>query len=206
MIGSTGTLINLSAADAIAELLNRSNVSHVFGVPGETALGVLAAIERHPHLEFVVTRHEEGAGIMAHASARLLRRPGVVLVSRAPGLAHTMVAVHNAMQDSIPLLVLVGQVATHLAGSEAFQEVDVVSAARPWSKWAVEALDGVSAVDAVSRGLALAQCGRPGPVVISLPNGVEDQPVDWLPPSTTMTRELGADPDEVEACLLYTSD
>lgn len=162
-----------SVAERLVEVLASSGVDTIFGLPGETGLGIVEAAHSHPDVEFVTTRHEEGATIMACAHSRLTHKPGVCLVSRGPGLAHAMIGLHTAQQDSIPLLMLVGQVERRYLGHEAFQEVDVARASLPWVKWAAEARTASEAEEMLATALAAAEAGRPGPTVVSVPSDLE---------------------------------
>jgi acetolactate synthase-1/2/3 large subunit len=156
----------------IAAAIRAQGVRHVFCVPGESYLGLLDAFNDVPEVRLVTTRHEEGAGLMAEAGAKVSGRPGVAMVTRGPGIAHLSMALHVAAQDSTPLLAFVGQVPTGVQGREAFQEVDLVGLGRLLGKDAVEIRDGARAGELVQRAFHLAQTGRPGPVVVSVPEDV----------------------------------
>ena len=139
-----------------------------FGVPGESYLPVLDALHDSP-LRYVVCRHEAGAANMADAYGKLTGRPGICLVTRGPGATHASVGVHTAFQDSTPLLLLVGQVAREMLGREAFQEVDFEQMFAPLAKWAAQICDAEQVPETVARAFHVATSGRPGPVVLSLP-------------------------------------
>ena len=128
-----------TVATATAEALARAGVTHAFTVPGESFLGLLDALEEHPDIGLVSTRHESGAAFMADATARLNGVPALALASRGPGASNLAIGVHTAMQDATPMVVLLGQVATDLRGREAFQEVDLAAMFTPLAKWAAEA-------------------------------------------------------------------
>jgi acetolactate synthase-1/2/3 large subunit len=139
-----------------------------FGVPGESYLPILDALHDSP-LRYVVCRHEAGAANMADAYGKLTGRPGICLVTRGPGATHASVGVHTARQDSTPLILLVGQVGRGMLGREAFQEVDFERMFAPLAKWAVQIDDAGRIPEIVSRAFQVATSGRPGPVVLSLP-------------------------------------
>ena len=139
-----------------------------FGVPGESYLAVLDALHDSP-LRYVVCRHEAGAANMADAYGKLTGRPGICLVTRGPGATHASVGVHTAFQDSTPLLLLVGQVAREMLGREAFQEVDFERMFAPLAKWTVQIDAAEQVPEIVARAFHVATSGRPGPVVLSLP-------------------------------------
>ncbi len=105
------------------EVLARSGVKRLYTVPGESFLEVLDAAERHPELALISTRHESGASFMAEADAKLTGMPAVALATRGVGASNLAIGVHTAMQDSSPMLVLLGQVETDFLGREAFQEL-----------------------------------------------------------------------------------
>ena len=148
-----------------------------FGVPGESYLAVLDALHDAP-LRFVSTRHEAGAANMAEAYGKLTGRPGVCMVTRGPGATHASVGVHTAFQDSTPMLLLVGQVARGTIGREGFQEVDYRAAFGPIAKWATQVDDAARLPEILARAFWVACSGRPGPVVIALPEDVLSEQVD----------------------------
>ncbi len=139
-----------------------------FGVPGESYLPVLDALHDSP-LRYVVCRHEAGAANMADAYGKLTGRPGICLVTRGPGATHASVGVHTAFQDSTPLILLVGQVGREMLGREAFQEVDFERMFAPLAKWAAQIDDAEGVPETVARAFHVSTSGRPGPVVLSLP-------------------------------------
>jgi acetolactate synthase-1/2/3 large subunit len=148
-----------------------------FGVPGESYLAVLDALHDAP-LRLIVTRHEGGAANMAEAYGKLTGRPGVCLVTRGPGATHASNGVHTAFQDSTPLLLLIGQVARDTVGREGFQELDYRAMYGPIAKWATQVDDAARLPEIVARAYAVATSGRPGPVVIALPEDMLTDDVD----------------------------
>ena len=139
-----------------------------FGVPGESYLAVLDALHDAP-LRFVTCRHEVGAANMADAYGKLTGRPGICMVTRGPGATHAAGGIHTAYQDSTPLILLVGQVARGMMGREAFQEIDYRHMFGPMAKW-VEQIDDPGRIpELLSRAFHVATAGRPGPVVLALP-------------------------------------
>lgn len=139
-----------------------------FGVPGESYLAVLDALYDAP-LRLIATRHESGAANMAEAYGKLTGRPGICLVTRGPGAAHASVGVHTAFQDSTPLILLVGQVARGTAGREGFQELDYRQVFAGLAKWATQVETAARLPEVMARAFSLACSGRPGPVVVALP-------------------------------------
>jgi len=150
-----------------------------FGVPGESYLAVLDALHDSP-LRFVTCRHEVGAANMADAYGKLTGRPGICMVTRGPGATHAAGGIHTAYQDSTPLILLIGQVSRRMMGREAFQEIDYRHMFGPMAKW-VEQIDYPDRIpELVSRAFHVATAGRPGPVVLALPEDmlVEESDVE----------------------------
>ena len=141
-----------------------------FGVPGESYLAVLDAMVDHANaFDLVLCRQEGGAAYMAAAWGKLTGEPGLCFVTRGPGATNATVGIHTAMQDSVPMLLFVGQVGTNVKGREAFQEVDYSAFFSPLAKWAVEIDDVDRVPELISRAWSVAMSGRPGPVVVALP-------------------------------------
>ena len=141
-----------------------------FGVPGESYLAVLDALhDTKGQLDFILCRNEGGAAFMAAAWGKLMRQPGLCLVTRGPGVTNASIGIHTAMQDSAPMIVFVGQVGTDMRGREAFQELDYRAVFGTMAKWAVEIDDVDRIPEILARAWTTALTGRPGPVVIALP-------------------------------------
>jgi len=157
-------------------------VRHIFGVPGESYLALLDALHDHEDaLRFFACRQEGGAAMMAEAEGKLTQRPGVCMVTRGPGATNASLGIHIAHQDSTPLIVFVGQVSRTMFEREAFQEIDFRRMFGPLSKWVAQIDDAARIPEMVARAFAGATAGRPGPVVLALPEdmlmeaaGVED--------------------------------
>lgn len=145
------------------------DVNAVFCVPGESYLAALDAFHDTPQIRLISCRHEEGAGFMAEAWGKLTGNPGVAFVTRGPGACNVSIAVHTAFQDSSPMILLVGQAERSSLGREAFQEVDVKGMFGWTTKWAAEIQSIERIPELVSRAFHVATSGRPGPVVLSLP-------------------------------------
>ncbi|MFI5291731.1 MAG: thiamine pyrophosphate-binding protein, partial [Candidatus Limnocylindrales bacterium] len=156
---------------AVVETLAAGGVEHAFTVPGESFLGVLDALYDST-IQTIATRHEAGAGFMAEAYGQLTGRPAAVLVTRAVGAANLAIALHTARQDSAPLVAVVGQVPRAFRGREAFQEVDQVATFGALCKAAIEVDDPDRLATETARLLGIARAGRPGPVLIALPEDV----------------------------------
>ena len=162
------------AGHALVEALVAQGVDTVFGVPGESYLAVLDGFHEHrDHIRFIACRQEGGAAFMADAHARLSGRPAVCCVTRGPGATNAAIGVHTAFQDSVPLILLVGQVASDQRDREAFQELDYRQVFGPgtlgMAKWVAEVHDANRLPEYIARAFHVAMQGRPGPVVLALP-------------------------------------
>jgi acetolactate synthase-1/2/3 large subunit len=155
----------------LIDLLRLNGVDTVFAVPGESYLAALDALyEARNQIRLIVCRQEGGAGFMAEAYAKATGRPGVCFVTRAPGACNASIAVHTAMQDSTPMVLLVGQIARGTIGREAFQEIDYRHMfAPPITKMATQVDDPRRLPEIVHNAFRIAISGRPGPVVVALP-------------------------------------
>src|SRR5215210_7605427 len=181
------------------EILARAGVRRFYTVPGESFLEVLDAVDQHPALSLVSTRHESGASFMAEADAKLTGVPAVAMATRGVGASNLAIGVHTAMQDSTPMVVLLGHVETHFLGREAFQEVDLPAFYAPITKWAATVHSADRLAEFVERGLRVATSGRPGPVMLALPANILAEEV----PAPTSTAPLppprpAPNPDEVQ--------
>jgi acetolactate synthase-1/2/3 large subunit len=152
----------------LADQLALQGVRRVFSVPGESFLAALDGF-LDAGIENVVCRHEGGAAMMAEATGKLANRPGVAFVTRGPGATNAACGVHVARQDSTPMILFVGQIARGHRDREAFQEVDFRAMFGPLAKWAAEIDDTARIPEYVSRAFHVAMSGRPGPVVLALP-------------------------------------
>ena len=161
----------------LIECLMALGARKAFGVPGESFLAALDALhDSAGRLDFVLCRQEGGAAFMAAAWGKLTGNPGVCFVTRGPGATNASIGVHTAMQDSAPMLLFVGQVGTDMKGREAFQELDYRAVFGTMAKWAVE-IDHVERIpEIVARAWTVASTGRPGPVVIALPEDMLSAP------------------------------
>jgi acetolactate synthase I/II/III large subunit len=150
----------------------------VFCVPGESYLAALDASYDTPALPLIVCRMEAGAANMACAHGQLTGSPGVCFVTRGPGAAHAAVGVHSAQQGSVPMILLIGQVPRSHRGREAFQEVDLETMFAPLAKWTATIDDAARIPEYISRAFHVATAGRPGPVVLALPEDMLAESAD----------------------------
>ncbi|MDP8903835.1 MAG: thiamine pyrophosphate-binding protein [Chloroflexota bacterium] len=165
----------MTVAQLIARALADAGVERAFTVPGESFLGLLDALP-DAGIRVVATRHEGGAAFMAEAVGQLTGRPAAVLGTRAVGAANMAIGIHTARQNSTPMVALVGQVERRFRGREAFQEVDLVGSFGRLAKWSAELDDPGDAAASLARGLQAMAAGRPGPVLLAVPEDVLDQP------------------------------
>ncbi len=162
------------AGHALVEALIAQGVDTAFGVPGESYLAVLDGFHEHREaIRFIACRHEGGASFMAEAQGKLTGRPGICFVTRAPGASNAAIGLHTAFQDSTPMVLFIGQVAADQRDREAFQEVDYRQMFGPgtlgMAKWVGEVHDADRLPEYVARAFYTAMQGRPGPVVLVLP-------------------------------------
>lgn len=179
----------------VVDQIALNGVERVFGVPGESYLSALDAFHDTTGSGFVICRQEGGAAMMADAWARLTGGVGVAFVTRGPGATNASPAVHIARQDSVPLVLLIGQIDSAFTGREAFQEVDYEAFFGPIAKWAVEIDRPERIPEIMHRAFATALSGRPGPVVVSLPEDVLFAEADVVDAAPVQVREAAPDPD-----------
>jgi acetolactate synthase-1/2/3 large subunit len=158
------------AADLLVECLVNQGVSRIFGVPGESYLSVLdALVNVSDKIKFVTARHEGGASFMAEAYGKLMGQAGVCFVTRGPGATNASIGVHTAMQNSTPMVLFIGQIGRAMTDREAFQEVDYRKYFGSVAKWVTQIDDPDRVSELVARAFSVATSGRPGPVVVALP-------------------------------------
>jgi acetolactate synthase-1/2/3 large subunit len=184
-----------SGGKALVDALAANGVDTIFCVPGESYIAALDAMYDLPGLRVIACRHEAAAAHMAEAYGKLDGRPGICFVTRAPGATHASIGVHIARQDSTPMIVFVGQVARGMQLREAFQEIDYAQVFGGLAKWAAEIDDARRIPELVTRALRVAMSGRPGPVVIALPEDVLRDEVDVadLAPAARTAAHPGAE-------------
>jgi acetolactate synthase-1/2/3 large subunit len=174
-----------------------------FGVPGESYLAVLDALhDTKGRFDFVLCRNEGGAAFMAAAWGKLMGQPGLCFVTRGPGATNAAIGIHTAMQDSAPMILFVGQVGTDMKGREAFQEIDYRAVFGTMAKWAVEIDDADRIPEILARAWTTALTGRPGPVVIALPEDMLTSLTDAVPlTGPARIAEPAAEPGALDQAL-----
>ena len=160
----------------LVDQLRLHGTETMFGVPGESFLAVLDALHDTPELRFICCRQEGGAAMMADAHGKLTGRPGVCIVTRGPGATNASAGVHIAFQDSSPMILLIGQVARGMSEREAFQEIDFRRMFGQMAKWVAQIDDPARIPEMIARAFHTATQGRPGPVVLALPEDMLCEP------------------------------
>ncbi len=164
--------MELTGADIVVQFLQDEGVEHVFGYPGGAVLHIYDAIYQRGGVEHVLVRHEQAAVHAADGYARVTGKPGVALVTSGPGATNAITGIATAHMDSIPMVVITGQVATPLIGNDAFQEVDIVGISRPCVKHNFLVKDVKDLAITLKKAFYLAGTGRPGPVLVDIPKDV----------------------------------
>ena len=154
-------------------MMLRQGVKHVFGYPGGAILPVFDAIYNSKHFDFILPRHEQGAGHMAEGYARASGLPGVVLVTSGPGATNVITPMQDALSDGTPMVVFSGQVPTSAIGTDAFQEADVLGISRACTKWNVMVKSVAELPKRIKEAFEIATSGRPGPVLVDLPKDIQ---------------------------------
>ncbi|MCJ1253242.1 Acetolactate synthase, mitochondrial [Lignoscripta atroalba] len=166
------SFVGLTGGQIFHEMMLRQGVKHIFGYPGGAILPVFDAIYNSKHFDFILPRHEQGAGHMAQGYARASGLPGVVLVTSGPGATNVITPLQDALSDGTPLIVFCGQVPTTAIGTDAFQEADVVGISRACTKWNVMVKNVAELPKRIKEAFEIATSGRPGPVLVDLPKDV----------------------------------
>jgi len=158
------------AANLLVECLINQGVDKIYGVPGESYLSVLDALYDFSNkINFISTRHESAASFMAEAYGKLTGEVGICFVTRGPGATNASIGVHTAMQNSSPMILFIGQIGRDMTEREAFQEIDYKAYFGSISKWVVQVNNADRLPEIIGRAFSVALSGRPGPVVVSLP-------------------------------------
>ena len=159
----------LSGADMIARFLNDEGVEYIYGYPGGAVLHIYDALFRQDKVEHILVRHEQAAVHMADGYARATGKAGVVLVTSGPGATNTVTGIATAFMDSVPMVVLCGQVPSTLIGEDAFQETDMMGVSRPVVKHSMAVRHASEIPEILKKAFYIAESGRPGPVVVDIP-------------------------------------
>jgi acetolactate synthase-1/2/3 large subunit len=197
---------SVSAACLLVDCLEAQGCDRIFTVPGESFLPVLDALHDTPSIETVVCRQEGGAAFMACADGTITGKPGVCFVTRGPGATNASIGVHVAFQDSQPMILFVGDVDSHMRDREGFQEVDFAAFFGPIAKWAARIDDPARIPEYIARAYSVAINGRPGPVVLALPEDMLSLPVAGAPRPAVVRPAQAPCPDALQAMLKLLED
>jgi acetolactate synthase-1/2/3 large subunit len=194
---------NQLAGHLLVDCLLAQGVTHAFGVPGESYLAVLDGLHaRRDKINFITCRQEGGAAFMAEAHGKLTGRPGVCMVTRGPGATNASIGIHTAFQDSTPMILLVGDVASDCRDREAFQEVDYQSFFGPSTKGFAKRVERIDQADRIpeyiARAFATAMNGRPGPVVLVLPEDMLTEMTSAQPLARVDAVQTWGNPDSFQ--------
>mgnify|MGYP001332122044 FL=1 len=175
----------MTGAQIVLKSLQDQGVEHIFGYPGGAVLPIYDEIFQQDAVEHILVRHEQGATHAAEGYARSTGKPGVVLVTSGPGATNAVTGLTDALMDSIPMVCITGQVATHLIGNDAFQEADTVGITRPCTKhnYLVKSADDLPRI--LHEAFHVATTGRPGPVVVDIPKDVQFAEAKYMRPAAT---------------------
>lgn len=190
-----------SGGQILVDALRVHGADLAFCVPGESYLDVLNAFHDAPDITLVTCRQEGGAANMAEAHGKLTGRPGICFVTRGPGACNASIGVHTAMQDSTPMILFIGQVARDQEEREAFQEIDYRRMFAPVAKWAAQIDEAERIPEFIGRAFHVATSGRPGPVVLALPEDMLRDKVSV--PDTAPYVSVQAHPGQEDLDRLY---
>ncbi|EPE09030.1 acetolactate synthase [Ophiostoma piceae UAMH 11346] len=166
------SFIGMTGGEIFHEMMLRHKVEHIFGYPGGAILPVFDAIYNSKYFDFILPKHEQGAGHMAEGYARASGKPGVVVVTSGPGATNVITPMADAYADGTPMVVFSGQVTTAAIGSDAFQEADVIGISRACTKWNVMVRSVAELPRRINEAFEIATSGRPGPVLVDLPKDI----------------------------------
>ena len=199
--------MKLAGNDMLIQSLVDEGVEFLFGYPGGAALHIYDAIFNQNELQHILVRHEQGATHAADGYARATGKPGVVLVTSGPGATNAITGIATAFMDSIPMVVLSGQVASHLIGTDAFQETDMIGISRPIVKHSFSIENAEEIPRVIKEAFYIATSGRPGPVVIDIPKDTTapDKLFDYNPPKSVKIRSYNPpvepDPKQIDRAI-----
>ncbi|MFT7524891.1 MAG: acetolactate synthase-1/2/3 large subunit [Arenicella sp.] len=198
-------VVQLTGADIVVKSLKEEGVEYVFGYPGGAALHIYDAFHRLDDVEHILVRHEQGATHAADGYARATGKPGVVLVTSGPGITNAITGIATAYMDSIPMVVLSGQVMRSLIGYDAFQEIDAVGISRPCVKhnFLIQNVEDIAGT--IKKAFHVATTGRPGPVLIDIPKDITAQVTEFIYPKSVEMRSFPpvpkAQPNEIVTAI-----
>src|SRR5205085_6889611 len=181
-------VMQLTGAEILIRCLQEEGVEHIFGYPGGAVLYIYDELFKQNKVKHLLVRHEQGAVHAADGYARSTEKVGVALVTSGPGVTNAVTGIATAYMDSIPLVVITGQVPTHAIGQDAFQECDTVGITRPCVKHNFLVKDVREIASTIKKAFFIAKTGRPGPVVVDIPKDVTAQKSDFEYPESVTLR------------------
>src|SRR5499426_1815751 len=182
--GTKFAVAELTGAEIVVRCLAAEGVEYVFGYPGGAVLFIYDELFKQDKVKHVLVRHEQGAAHAADGYSRSSQKVGVCLVTSGPGLTNAVTGIATAYMDSIPMVIISGQVPTHAIGEDAFQECDTVGITRPCVKHNFLVKDVRDLAVTIKKAFYLAATGRPGPVVVDIPKDVTTQKAEFDYPKT----------------------
>ncbi len=187
-VGLSTVAKTLRGAEILIECLKDEGVEYLFGYPGGSVLHIYDDLFKQDAVKHILVRHEQGATHAADGYARATGKPGVVLVTSGPGVTNTVTGIATAYMDSIPMVIISGQVPTHLIGNDAFQEADAVGITRPCVKHNFLVKDVKDLAETIKKAFYIATTGRPGPVLVDLPKDVTAHTAEYHYPESVEIR------------------
>jgi len=192
---------SILGAEALMRSLKHEGVETIFGYPGGAIMPVYDSLYDHKEFRHILVRHEQGATHAAQGYARVSGKVGVCFVTSGPGATNAITGIGDAMMDSTPMVVIAGQVTSSLLGTDAFQEIDLVSVTQPITKWSYQIRRAEDIAWAVSRAFYIARSGRPGPVVLDFAKNAQFGKVNYHPEKIDYVRSYVAKPDVKEEAI-----
>lgn len=183
-----GQVAELSGAEIVSRCLAEEKVEFLFGYPGGAVLPIYDALFKQDKVKHILVRHEQAAVHAADAFARATGKVGVALVTSGPGVTNAITGIATAYMDSVPMVVITGQVPTHAIGEDAFQEVDTVGITRPCVKHNILVRRAADIAPAIKKAFYLAATGRPGPVVVDIPKDITQDKTNYFYPQSVSLR------------------
>src|ERR1043166_8651898 len=180
--------MELSGAEIVVRCLQEEGVEHLFGYPGGAVLFIYDELFKQNKVKHILVRHEQGAVHAADGYARSTDKVGVVLVTSGPGVTNAVTGIATAYMDSIPLVIITGQVPTHAIGQDAFQECDAIGITRPCVKHNFLVKDVHDIAVTIKKAFYLAASGRPGPVLVDIPKDITAAKCEFSYPATIAMR------------------
>src|SRR6187200_75827 len=180
--------MQLTGAEIVIRCLQEEGVEYVFGYPGGAVLNIYDELFKQEKVKHVLVRHEQGAVHAADGYSRSTEKVGVALVTSGPGVTNAITGIATAYMDSIPLVIITGQVPTHAIGQDAFQECDTVGITRPCVKHNFLIKDVKDIAATIKKAFYIAATGRPGPVLVDIPKDVTQAVTDFAYPKTVSMR------------------